>query len=71
MGGFQPAHPLWQLPVFVRGGSIFDLGTATVFYPQGDSTYVSYNDDDLQDYRQTGHDDHPHPLGGKQPEDHH
>ncbi len=45
-------YPLWQLPVFVRGGSIFDLGDRNfVFYPQGDSTYVSYNDDDLQDYR--------------------
>ncbi|RMC40249.1 alpha-glucosidase [Lactobacillus sp. ESL0233] len=42
------SFPLWHLPVFVRGGSIFDFGRRNFFfYPQGESETVIYNDDDL------------------------
>ncbi|MGO2952961.1 MAG: TIM-barrel domain-containing protein [Lactobacillus sp.] len=41
------SYPLWHLPVFVRGGAIFDLGERQyVIYPQGQSHYDSYEDDD-------------------------
>lgn len=44
-------YPLWHLPVFVRGGSILDLGQRHfVLYPYGDSSYTSYDDNDQVDY---------------------
>ena len=48
----QRKYPLWQLPVFVRGGSIFDLGSRRfVLYPQGDATISTYSDNDQSDYK--------------------
>ncbi|WEV43771.1 discoidin domain-containing protein [Lactobacillus sp. ESL0684] len=44
-------YALWHLPVFVRGGSIFDFGQRNfVFYPQGQSSTTIYDDDDLNDF---------------------
>lgn len=54
MGGrvYNKLHyPLWHLPVFVRGGSIFDLGDRNfVLYPQGESSITFYDDNDQSDY---------------------
>lgn len=45
------SYPLWHLPVFVRGGAIFDQGDRNyVFYPQGKSSIVSYEDGGKTDY---------------------
>ncbi|WP_251716562.1 TIM-barrel domain-containing protein [Lactobacillus agrestimuris] len=45
------SYPIWHLPVFVRGGSIFDLGKRNyVFYPQGKSQINFYADNDYVDY---------------------
>ncbi|WP_338206744.1 TIM-barrel domain-containing protein [Lactobacillus juensis] len=39
------SFPLWHLPVFVRGGSIFDWGNRDfLLYPQDQSETVIYND---------------------------
>ena len=44
-------YPTWHLPVFVRGGAIFDLGQRNfVFYPQGKSTISFYDDNDFTDF---------------------
>ncbi|OUQ00122.1 TIM-barrel domain-containing protein [Lactobacillus gallinarum] len=45
------SYPSWHLPVFVRGGSIFDLGERNyVLYPQGRSKMVTYDDNGYNDY---------------------
>ncbi|GAA3638222.1 glycoside hydrolase family 31 protein [Lactobacillus hamsteri] len=45
------SYPVWHLPVFVRGGSIFDLGKRNyVFYPQGMSQISFYDDNDYTDF---------------------
>lgn len=45
------SYPVWHLPVFVRGGSVFDLGKRDyVLYPQGQSRTLIYDDDDLTDF---------------------
>ncbi|MDF7682327.1 glycoside hydrolase family 31 protein [Lactobacillus sp. ESL0679] len=45
------SYPVWHLPVFVRGGSVFDLGKRDyVLYPQGQSRTIVYDDDDLTDF---------------------
>lgn len=44
-------YPTWHLPVFVRGGSIFDFGKRDyVIYPQGNSQAEIYDDDGLTDF---------------------
>lgn len=46
------SYPLWNLPVFVRGGSILDLGQRDfVIYPQGSSETTIYADSDLTDFK--------------------
>ncbi|BDR61127.1 TIM-barrel domain-containing protein [Lactobacillus xylocopicola] len=43
-------YPVWHLPVFVRGGSIFDFGKRDyVFYPQGERETVTYSDNESDD----------------------
>ncbi|WEV70782.1 discoidin domain-containing protein [Lactobacillus sp. ESL0785] len=45
------SYPTWHLPVFVRGGSSFDLGKRDyVLFPQGQSSNIIYDDDDLTDF---------------------
>lgn len=47
----KQSYPSWHLPVFVRGGSIFDLGERNyVLYPQGHSKMVTYDDNGYNDY---------------------
>lgn len=47
------SYPTWHLPVFVRGGSIFDFGNRDyLFYPQGNSETVIYDDDDSSDFEE-------------------
>lgn len=46
------SYPAWHLPVFVRGGAIFDLGQRNfVLYPQNHSQAVFYNDDGFTDFQ--------------------
>ncbi|MDF7638154.1 glycoside hydrolase family 31 protein [Lactobacillus sp. ESL0791] len=45
------SYPTWHLPVFVRGGAIFDLGERNfLFYPQGTSSSTIYNDNSSTDF---------------------
>lgn len=47
----KQSYPSWHLPVFVRGGAIFDLGERNyVLYPQGKSKMVTYDDNGYNDY---------------------
>lgn len=47
----KQSYPSWHLPVFVRGGAIFDLGERNyVLYPQGKSMMVTYDDNGYNDY---------------------
>lgn len=44
-------YPIWHLPVFVRGGSIFDLGKRNfVLYPQNQSKITFYDDNGFNDF---------------------
>lgn len=44
-------YPIWHLPVFIRGGSIFDLGKRNfVFYPQAKSRITFYDDNGFNDF---------------------
>lgn len=44
-------YPTWHLPVFVRGGSIFNFGKRDyVIYPQGTSHGVTYDDNGTVDF---------------------
>lgn len=44
-------YPTWHLPVFVRGGSIFDLGHRNfVLYPQNSSRMTFYEDNGFTDF---------------------
>ncbi|HBG90797.1 TIM-barrel domain-containing protein [Lactobacillus acetotolerans] len=45
------SYPLWHLPVFIRGGAIFDLGNRNyILYPQGRSEITTYDDNDFNDF---------------------
>lgn len=45
------SYPTWHLPVFVRGGAIFDIGKRNfVFYPQNSSTACFYDDNNYSDF---------------------
>lgn len=45
------SYPIWHLPVFVRGGSIFDLGKRNfVIYPQNKSQITFYDDNNFTDF---------------------
>lgn len=44
-------YPTWHLPVFVRGGAIFDLGKRNfVLYPQAKSSISFYDDNGYNDF---------------------
>ncbi|WP_127345502.1 TIM-barrel domain-containing protein [Lactobacillus amylolyticus] len=45
------SYPTWHLPVFVRGGAIFDLGNRNfVLYPQAKSSISFYDDNGYTDF---------------------
>ena len=45
------SYPIWHLPVFVRGGAIFDIGERNfVLYPQGKSSFTFFDDNGSMDY---------------------
>ena len=45
------SYPIWHLPVFVRGGSIFELGNRNyLLYPQGKSEITFYDDNGFNDF---------------------
>lgn len=45
------SFPIWHLPVFVRGGAIFDLGQRNyVLYPQSKSQITFYEDNGFTDF---------------------
>lgn len=45
------SYPIWHLPVFVRGGAIFDLGKRNyVLYPQAKSQVTFYDDNGFTDF---------------------
>lgn len=45
------AYPVWHLPIFVRGGAIFDIGQRDyVLYPQANSQISFYDDNGFNDY---------------------
>lgn len=47
----QLSYPTWHLPIFVKGGAIFDFGDRNfVFYPHGQSEITFYDDNGNIDY---------------------
>lgn len=47
----QLSYPTWHLPVFVKGGAIFDTGKRNfVFYPHGESSITFYDDNGNSDF---------------------
>lgn len=48
------SYESWHLPVFIRGGAIFDLGDRNfVLYPQGKSQISFYDDNGFTDFAHT------------------
>lgn len=45
------SYPIWHLPVFVRGGAIFETSKRNfVLYPQGKSSFTFYDDNGSTDF---------------------
>lgn len=45
------SYPIWHLPVFIRGGAIFDIGKRNfVLYPQAKSQISFYDDNGFNDF---------------------